>query len=773
MSLNVVAALHKKSILITMLQAHSLPRSPLHRVSRVADPVLHTPSHRIHAFSAFDLTFILLDGSEEIRLSVTPNEDILHNGAVVRYLAQDGRLGVDEQIDRLQHKVFRGQAFARQDGQTDWIRGGWARIAIHRDGPNPLFEGVFTVRGEHYHIQTSDNYFQTRVSGDPDIANEPEEYMIVWKDSYIQRPTYEHKTPRHQPGVGTTCQFDDLRFNVDPWHPVRRAISLDSLTEGWEPISPVGISERQYGPGSSIDLTSTIGSTNGCPTTRKIALLGIAADCTYTRDFGSVAAVRANIVQQINAASEVYESTFNISLQIQNLTISDGNCPATAPASAPWNLDCASDVDISDRLRLFSAWRGDIIDTNAFWTLLSLCNTGSAVGLSWMGQVCRQGSSNSFGGGDTTAGANVVIRTPTEWQVIAHEAGHIFGAVHDCTSSTCSDGATGTQEQCCPLSASTCSANGRYIMNPSIGSSMSEFSPCSIGNICSAIGRRSVNASCLVHNTDVTTISGSRCGNGIVEVGEDCDCGGTAGCGDNPCCDPTTCRFTTNSVCDPSNAECCTEQCQFSPNNTTCRASTGPCDLAEMCTGTTSTCPDDETSADGTLCGDGLSCASGRCTSRDLQCADFFSSSSQANTRSCDAETCRMSCMRRTFRGSETCFVTQQNFLDGTECEGGGRCRNGNCQAASVGSGGRRWIDDHRTVVISVASVVGGLIVIAVLWCCLAGCRRRRARRQPVATGEATSAARRINRRGISSAPPPDVPTSMRQQSWYTGTRYA
>ncbi|OIW29061.1 fungal ADAM-like protein [Coniochaeta ligniaria NRRL 30616] len=743
----ITAALAIIGLAAELVTAHSIPRDPLDSVSRVVGPVLHTPSHQIHAISDFDLTFILHDRREEIRLSLSPNEDILHRSAVVRYLAQDGSEETIEPIDRLQHKVFRGQAFVRQSGQTDWTRGGWARIAVHRDGPSPLFEGVFTVRGEHHHVQTRANYLRTRITGDPDITDEPEDYMVVWTGSDVRQKTFEHDTLKRRPHADTTCQFDELRFNVDPRHPVRRGTSLDGLTDEWDPVSSKGISERQYGPG--VDLTATIGSTAGCPTTRRIALLGIAADCTYTRDFDSVAAVRSNIIQQVNAASEVYESTFNISLQIQNLTISDANCPATALTSAPWNMDCASDVSISDRLRLFSTWRGAIVDTNAFWTLLSLCNTGSAVGLSWMGQLCRQGASR---GGDAAAGANVVIRTPTEWQVIAHEAGHIFGAVHDCASYTC--GGDGASEQCCHLSASACDAGGRYLMNPSIGSRISQFSPCSIGNICSAMGRRSVDASCLVDNTDVTTISNSRCGNGIVEAGEECDCGGTAGCADNPCCDPTTCRFTTDSVCDPSSGECCMQQCQFASGNTICRASTGPCDTAEVCTGTSSTCPDDETSADGTSCWDSLTCASGACTSRDLQCRDFARSSWNNNnndSRSCNAETCRISCTGRAYGGAETCFATRQNFLDGTECEGGGRCRDGECQVENEGET-RGWVDEHRNVVIPVASVVGGLVVIAVLWCCVACCRRRRTSRLPAAAV---------------------VPAPVRQQSWHTGTRYA
>lgn len=195
----------------------------------------------------------------------------------------------------------------------------------------------------------------------------------------------------------------------------------------------------------------------------------------------------------------------------------------------------------------------------------------------------------------------MVVRTSTEWQVLAHETGHTFGAVHDCTSTTCADGQTVAAQQCCPLDAQTCDAAGAYIMNPSTGTGITKFSPCTIGNICSAIGRNSVKTTCLTANKDITTITGSQCGNGIVESGEDCDCGGTSGCGSNSCCDPTTCKFTTNSVCDPSNEDCCTSSCQFASNGTICRASTGVCDPQEVCSGTAATCPVDATAPDGKI----------------------------------------------------------------------------------------------------------------------------------------------------------------------------
>lgn len=229
--------------------------------------------------------------------------------------------------------------------------------------------------------------------------------------------------------------------------------------------------------------------------------------------------------------------------------MSDASCPGTAPSTALWNVPCTNNHTIEDRLNLFSAWRGTRSnDSNSLWTLLTTCETGASVGLAWLGQLCEKDAiaQNT----QTVSGANVIARTSTEWKVIAHEIGHTMGAVHDCTSTTCTASNTMAASMCCPLSATTCDAGGKYIMNPSTSDQIEAFSPCSVGNICSAFKRRSVNTTCLTSNKDVSIITENECGNGIVESGEDCDCGGVEGCGTNRCCDPTTCRFVDTAACE-------------------------------------------------------------------------------------------------------------------------------------------------------------------------------------------------------------------------------
>jgi hypothetical protein len=502
-------------------------------------------------------------------------------------------------------------------------------------------------------------------------------------------------------------------------------------------------SDQTGGNSAGVNLETTIGQTAGCPTTRKVALVGVATDCTYTGEFNSTESARENVIQVMNAASAVWENTFNISLGLANLTISDAQCPGTPSQNTAWNQGCSDSVQIQDRLNLFSAWRGQQRDSNSHWTLLSTCNTGTAVGLAWLGQACVNDAvdtnststggdqTGSSGSTETVAGANVVVRTrgAQEWQVIAHETGHTFGAVHDCDTQACSSATTTASQQCCPLSSTTCNAGGQFIMNPSSTTGIDEFSLCTIGNICSAFLRNSVKTDCLSNNRDVQTITGEQCGNGIVEGDEECDCGGTEGCGDNSCCDATTCKYKNNAVCDDSNEDCCRD-CQFAGSGTVCRASTSDCDTQEVCPGDSAICPADTFLADGDDCGSGLKCASGQCTSRDQQCKSVMGSYTQGNdTYACDSSSCVVTCGSPEF-GPNVCYSLQQNFLDGTQCSGGGTCQNGRCRGASVGGQVTSWIDDHKAIVIGVCAGVGGLILFAIMGCIVRSCRRRRANKK-------------------------------------------
>lgn len=101
------------------------------------------------------------------------------------------------------------------------------------------------------------------------------------------------------------------------------------------------------------------------------------------------------------------------------------------------------------------------------------------------------------------------------------------------------------------------------------------------------------------------------------------------------------------------------------------------------------------------------------------------------DTYACSSSGCQISCASPQF-GSNVCYSMQQNFLDGTSCQGGGKCANGQCNGSSVGKEITSWIDQNKTLVIGLASAIGGLIVLAILSCCFSRYRRRnRARKIP------------------------------------------
>ncbi|KAF4976882.1 hypothetical protein FZEAL_6504 [Fusarium zealandicum] len=714
--------------------AHSVKRNAVSYVSLIDDPVINTPSHRVHYDSHFDLLFSLHNRQQNIRLKLEPNHDILHDTFAVTHLGADGRIQSVETVNREEHKVFKGAVFIQRTGREGWTKAGWARVMVYRDGKKPVFEGTLRIDGNHHHIQTAAHFEQVRHEDDPmpPFPEASNEVMVVWRDSDIM--SFSPNDLKRDTGSGSLCNSDSLNFNS-------KFNDLEDF-DTFNSVSPKSLFGRQSIDGSTgndgagVDLQATIGSVDGCPTTRKVALLGIATDCEYTASFESKEDVRKNVIDMVNRASEVYESTFNISLGIQNLTINEKDCPGTPSESAPWNQKCSKGVDLSQRLSLFSQWRGQFEDTNAYWTLLSKCPTETAVGLAWLGQLCRSGSSpnpNSEGKNETVASANIVVRTNAEWQVFAHETGHTFGAVHDCSEGACP--VQSDQQSCCPLSKNACDADGQYLMNPSTKDGISGFSPCSIGNICAGF-KRNVKTECLSNNRNIKTFTGKQCGNGIVEEGEDCDCGGEESCSNNPCCNPKTCKFKDEATCDYSNEDCCTDKCQFSSSGTVCRASTGPCDPEEKCSGDGGNCPKDEHTEDGEGCGDGLKCASGQCTSRDEQCRVNYQNATGDQAYKACTSSCLLSCLDS---NGGMCTQINQNFIDGTSCGGGGKCDNGDCKGGSTWREITDWFENNKNIAIPVGSVIAGLILIALLSCCYSCIRRRMTRRKAPKATEMTA----------------------------------
>jgi len=146
------------------------------------------------------------------------------------------------------------------------------------------------------------------------------------------------------------------------------------------------------------------------------------------------------------------------------------------------------------------------------------------------------------------------------------------------------------------------------------------FSNCSLADMSEITSQ----LSCLTNIPDMTQ-SGPRCGNGLVEDNETCDCGEPAVCRD-PCCDANTCQLSSGSEC--ASGQCCnTGTCKFHGRETVCRSSTGECDAQETCMGNSSACPPDVFQLNGTPCScDSGYCYNGQCPTHISQCQAAWSS---------------------------------------------------------------------------------------------------------------------------------------------------
>ncbi|CAN6645195.1 hypothetical protein TRVA0_021S00276 [Trichomonascus vanleenenianus] len=668
-----------------------------------------------------------------------------------------------------QPKNFIGQAFRRvletrvADGSTrvGWRPVGWARVTVHQDGPSPRLNAVWKVADEAglgvpaaiYHLESTEELSKNLRDDERHLlASVKSSQFAVWRDldmrkdqinnfeyfdadySFLTKRLQRRQSPGEKDAEDT--DFGGLEL-LDEYYKTK------AIDEELTMVKRAGSDDDTGNSGfsSGVKLQDTIGNTNGCPKQREIALVGIAADCNYLKQFNSSSEAREHIITIVNTASQSYETAFNVSLGLKSIyMVNSTSCPTTPNSSdVNWNYACEGSSNVmSDRLSYFSQWRGASersSDGLATWSLMTSCSQGSVVGLSWLGMLCGATSTRTS---NTTyvSGVNVISKTSLDWRVIAHEIGHSFGAVHDCTEDTCAQGMN-KDSQCCPFSTNSCNAGGKYIMNPSTADSQDGFSECSVGNVCSAMGRSSVNSTCLTSNTGVTLLTKNECGNGIVEEGEECDCGGEIGCKGNTCCDPKTCKYTKGSVCDDSNEACC-QGCKFASSETVCRASQGPCDPAEYCPGTAAQCPSNKLEPNGKTCKDpnnpgydDLVCISGHCTSRYLQCITLLANTTlmvddkELNiTGACNDDTsCQLSCVDKNL--ADYCFTAPQNFLDGTPCQGKGQCQRGVCVNGSKtnpfsdnGNGffSPNWLNRHKNVVIGVVVGIGGFLLILVLF---------------------------------------------------------
>lgn len=185
------------------------------------------------------------------------------------------------------------------------------------------------------------------------------------------------------------------------------------------------------------------------------------------------------------------------------------------------------------------------------------------------------------------------------------------------------------------------------------------FSPCSIRQMRMILKYKS---SCFVEQTS------DRCGNFIVDEGEECDVG--PGRVDDQCC-TDFCKLRPEAECSDLNDICC-NKCKLALEGTLCRSRLpNECLDDAFCSGSTERCPPQRAVADNTTCADRGTCRSG-------QCVPFCESIGKISCLCKDDAACLRCCQDAP---DQNCVPIQpvDRLVDGTLCTDG-YCKSGRCK---------------------------------------------------------------------------------------------
>uniref|UniRef100_A0A8C5BY24 Disintegrin and metalloproteinase domain-containing protein 10 n=1 Tax=Gadus morhua TaxID=8049 RepID=A0A8C5BY24_GADMO len=475
--------------------------------------------------------------------------------------------GVEEPVDT--SHIYTGEIFGEKGTLT------------HGSVVNGRFEGFIKTQQGVFYVEPTERYLKRQ-----DAAF----HSVIYHEDDIQ---YPHKYGS-EGGCADHSVFERMRRYQE------------SATE-----QPVQVGE-DLPPGPVI-----LRKKRAVAVEKNTCQLFIQTDHLFTKYYGSTEAVIAQISSHVKAIDSIYQATDFLGIRTISFMVKRIRINGTTEEKDKNNPFRFPNIGVEKFLELNSEQKHD--DYCLAYVFSDRDFDDGVLGLAWVGApsgssggICEKsklysdGKWKSLNTGIITV-QNYGSHVPPKVSHItfAHEVGHNFGSPHD-SGTECTPGESKVQTQ---------KEQGNYIMYARATSgdkrNNNKFSVCSIRNISRVLEKK--RGDCFVESGQPI------CGNGIVEEGEQCDCGYSDQCHDTCCYDANQdtsikCKLKPGSICSPSQGPCCRTECTYKVNSEMCRMES-ECAQEGKCNGLSPRCPASEPKKNLTTChSDTQVCLNGGCS---------------------------------------------------------------------------------------------------------------------------------------------------------------